>query len=568
MKIDSKDKELKKLFETGYYFIPRFQRPYSWEKDHINEFWNDSLVESETDYFIGSIVVYKMNDERYGIVDGQQRLTTITMILCALRDFYISEGYNDLAKGIHTLIEKMDLNNKSQYVIQTETSYPYFQEHIQKYGEPDTGIQAGLEEENLQYGFELIKSNIQTAINEIRNDKQLKKDQVKTEIQKKLNELRDKVLKLKVIYIELDNEDDAYIIFETLNTRGKDLTISDLIKNHLTKLIKVNNANVDLPKDKWSQIRETIDSSSADLDTDTFLLHEWLSRYEFTSSKKLFKKVKAEIKKNNAKSFLDDLVKDSQTYRCIFDPDTQKWTKEETELKQSLAALTILKVTQQTPVVLAVLREYFNKKIKIRHANEAIQAIENFHYIFTAITSQRSSGGISLMYSLAARTLHKAVDLQEKLKAIKELKTKMRDRLPNHEEFLANFRNLRFTDEYTKDKRIIQYTLMRIDRYLNMGGLPIDYSAMTIEHLLPQNPKSKGANHDDIKGLIGNLILVNEDLNSKLANKDFAEKKSILSRSSVHMDDDIVNASTWGEKEITRRTETLADIVYRKIFKI
>jgi uncharacterized protein with ParB-like and HNH nuclease domain len=568
MKIDSKDKELKKILETGYYFIPRFQRPYSWEKDHINEFWNDSLVESETDYFIGSIVVYKINDERYGIVDGQQRLTTITMILCALRDFYILEGHSDLAKGIHTLIEKMDLNNKSQYVIQTETSYPYFQEHIQKYGDPETGIKVGLEEENLLFGFELIKSNIQEAIDEVKNDKQLKKDKVKSEIQKKLNELRDKVLKLKVIYIELDNEDDAYIIFETLNTRGKDLTISDLIKNHLTKLIKVTNSNVDLPKDKWSQIRETIDSSFADLDTDTFLLHEWLSRYEFTSSKKLFKKVKAEIKKGNAKVFLDDLVKDSQTYRGIFDPDTVKWNKEEMELKQSLVALTILKVTQQTPIVLSVLREYFNKKIKIKHAIEAIQAIENFHYIFTAITSQRSSGGISLMYSLAARNLHKATDLQEKLKAIKELKTKMRDRLPNYEEFLANFRNLKYTDDYTKDKRIIQYTLTRIDRHLNKSGLPIDYSAMTIEHLLAQNPKSKDNNHDDIKGLIGNLIFVNEELNNKLANKDFKEKKEILVKSSVHLDDIVSKSTTWGEKEITKRTETLADIVYSKIFKI
>lgn len=87
MKITCIDKEIRKVFETGYYAIPRFQRPYSWEKDHISEFWNDSIVENETDYFIGSIVVYKQDDETFGIVDGQQRLTTITMILSALRDF-------------------------------------------------------------------------------------------------------------------------------------------------------------------------------------------------------------------------------------------------------------------------------------------------------------------------------------------------------------------------------------------------------------------------------------------------------------------------------------------------
>lgn len=101
MKITCIDKEIKKVFETGYYHIPRFQRPYSWEKDHIAEFLNDTLIENETDYFIGSIVLYKINADLFGVVDGQQRLTTITMILCALRDFYLDENHVNLAQGVH-----------------------------------------------------------------------------------------------------------------------------------------------------------------------------------------------------------------------------------------------------------------------------------------------------------------------------------------------------------------------------------------------------------------------------------------------------------------------------------
>ena len=63
MKITCIDKEIKNVFETGYYHIPRFQRPYSWEKEQILEFWNDTIKESEADYFIGSIVVYKKSDD-------------------------------------------------------------------------------------------------------------------------------------------------------------------------------------------------------------------------------------------------------------------------------------------------------------------------------------------------------------------------------------------------------------------------------------------------------------------------------------------------------------------------
>ncbi len=218
------------MFETGYYYIPRFQRPYSWEKDQVMEFWNDSIIDNETDYFIGSIVVYKKDDEVFGVVDGQQRLTTITMILCVLRDFYIKEGFMNLAKGVHVLIEKTDLNNDNRFVLQTETSYPYFQEHIQKFSEPEITVDLGFEEINLKNSFEQITGYVKSAVQLIRSDKQIKRQELQEHIQKKLNEIRDKILKLKVIYIQLDNEDDAYVIFETLNTRGKDLSVGDLRK--------------------------------------------------------------------------------------------------------------------------------------------------------------------------------------------------------------------------------------------------------------------------------------------------------------------------------------------------
>ena len=378
MKINCIDKEIKQILETGYYHIPRFQRPYSWDKDNINEFLYDALVESETDYFIGSFVVYKSTRGFFGIVDGQQRLTTITMILCAIRNFYATEGFDDAAIGVHNLIERSDLTNKKQYILQTETSYPYLQEHIQKYDEPEIEVVLNKEEENLKYGFKLITDFIQTSANEIKQNKQLTKEVVKQEIQNKLNEIRDKILKLKVIYIELDDEDDAYIIFETLNTRGKDLSVSDLAKNYLTKLIKVNNAKVDMPKDKWTKIRETIESSTADIDTDTFLFHVWLSKYQFTTLKTLFKKLKYTVKKSNAKIFLDELVADSAIYKSVFDPDSKRWNKNEFELKQSLLSLLSFRVNQQTPMVLSVLRAYNKKEINLNKSGDIILVISYF----------------------------------------------------------------------------------------------------------------------------------------------------------------------------------------------
>src|SRR5690554_7442095 len=118
----------------------------------------------------------------------------------------------------------------------------------------------------------------------------------------------DQTCALPIFYIELGNEDDAYIIFETLNTRGKDLRVSDLVKNHLTKMLPKRNKSVDLSKDKWTDARTIIEGSNIDLNMDSFLHHFWLSKYEFTTQKKLFKSLKQIVNKRNAKDFLNDVL--------------------------------------------------------------------------------------------------------------------------------------------------------------------------------------------------------------------------------------------------------------------
>ena len=568
MKITCIDKEVRKVFETGYYVIPRFQRPYSWEKDHVAEFWDDVIVENSSDYFIGSIVVFKKNDEHFGIVDGQQRLTTITMILCAIRNQYSKYDLTNLSKGVHSLIEKIDLNNTTNYILQTETSYPYFQEYIQKFSKPEINVEFTSEETALKNGFDQINNYIETEINTIKNENNLLfQEEITSKIQQKLNEIRDKVLKLKIIYIELDNEDDAYLVFETLNTRGKDLSVGDLIKNFLTKNIKTNNPNVDLPKNKWAQLKKNIEGSSDDLQVDTFLLHVWLSKYDYTTIKVLYKKVKKAIDPSKAKAFLDELLKDSQTYSIIFNPITRNWSKNEYPLFESLRSLVGFRVTQQTPMVLAIMRDFFDANLRYKFAKEGLEAIEFFHYIFTGITSQRSSGGIGTMYSNYARKLSSASQ-ENKIIVIRELKEKMKEKIPTYDEFLANFKNLKFTNAYTKQKRIIHYTLSKFDSHFNENGVSVDYEKMTIEHLLPQNPINKQENHEDYVGSIGNLVLLNEKSNSNLENKEFLDKKSILINQSIYLDEIILSSSKWGKEEIEKRTEFLAEKCYKTIFKI
>jgi len=572
MIISSIDKDISEILSSGFYKIPRFQRPYSWSRENIEDFWNDVVVDSIGDYFIGSMVVYQIEKGVFGVVDGQQRLTTITIMLGAIRDAFEGIGESKLANGAQGLIEKNDVNDEKQFILITESSYPFFHETIQKQGATEEEFKELKKEEiNIESAFKIINEKIKHQLDSISDSVVIKDDEKHNEKVDFLKSVRDKILGLKLIYIFLTNQDDAYLIFETLNTRGKDLRVSDLVKSHLVKLLPNKNKNVDLSKDKWTQILEIIEGSNEDLSIDTFLHHFWLSKYEFTTSKKLFKLIKKQIKKSNAQSFLSDLKINAQTYRSILDDDYKNWTKNELELKKSLRAINIFKVKQAIPMLLSVIREYEAKNLKLKTAKEIIKSIEYFHFIFTAITSQRSSGGISLMYAFHARQLESANNSNDKANALNQLKVKLKEKIPSKGEFVANFSEIFVTAKISKFKNLIRYILIKYDQYnrkANGLNLSVDYDSLTIEHIYPENPKTISKLDDEEVGMLGNLILVDHNLNDKLGVKSFIDKQKLLLASDLFIDENIQNATKWDLTEIQARTDKMAETCFDIIFKI
>ncbi|GKS87509.1 DUF262 domain-containing protein [Acidovorax sp. SUPP1855] len=236
MKIQCQDHPVEHILTSNYFEIPRFQRPYSWEKDNWEDFWNDDLLSTKDDYFIGSVVTYAKGQAK-AIVDGQQRLTTITVILSVIRNSYRLLGYEDRATGTQLFIERNNKNNESTFVLKTETSYPYLQTSIQSFQSQKIKINLGEEEILLQGAFEFFTDCINKEIEKSRSSPGISEATRRLRAKNRLDELRDTVLALKLIYVELDNEDDAYQVFETLNTRGKDLATTDLLKNHLARLM-------------------------------------------------------------------------------------------------------------------------------------------------------------------------------------------------------------------------------------------------------------------------------------------------------------------------------------------
>jgi len=567
VKIESVDQEIRNLLSSGYYRIPRFQRPFSWTRENVQEFWDDVVRDNPTDYFIGSMVVFKEGSQRYGVVDGQQRLTTITVLLAVLRDALQEFKFADLAQGIQGLVERRNIDNQPEFILSTETSYPFFQDHILKFGEPEVFAQEMKEEENLRRAHAQLKDLVYSKIQSIKTDTSLPERKQAQTIKDSLIKIRDALLDLKVIFVKLDDEDDAYIIFETLNTRGKDLSLTDLVKNHVTKHLKSQSASLDQAKVKWERILETIEGSSLDIRTDSFIHHFWLSRYDYLPSKTLFKTLRKKIFKDNAKQFLNDLVADSAIYRCIHEVEYRKWENHERRIRDALTALQLFRVTQQVPCVLSLVRAYNQRNLKGSHLEDALVAIEKFHFLFTAVTSQRSSGGISGMYARLGRSVFEAKDMASAVRVITELKKMLRKRVPSLEEFKALFAEILYTDRITKARGLVKYILTAFHKETEKVRT-VDYDTMTIEHLVPQSRIGQDGFTEQIVGQIGNLILVSGFANNKLGDKSFAEKKKILKDAGFTLPAEIAAAGEWGAEQIVQRTDSMAAEAYNKHWKI
>ena len=556
--------------EASFYKIPRFQRPYSWDRENVADFWEDAVLAEDPDYFIGSFVLYKSKDDQdlLYIVDGQQRLTTITLLLAATRDALDHLGFAQLARAVQKLIEREDINSELRFVLDSETPYPYLQEMIQKFGDRENILEVGSEQEALKSAYDYFQQQISSTLESVDLDNTVSSSKKITQKRGKLIQIRDRLLRLQLITVQLGNEDDAYLIFETLNTRGKDLTVSDLVKNHLTRLLRPKHKGVDLVKDKWSGILEHFHQSEAEININRFLHHSWLSRAPYTTEKGLFKEIKKLVTRGSAGGFLDDLVLDARLYRQVLEPDSYKWAKQEREIADALRALAVFRVIQPVPMLLALLRDYRAKSLTLSQVRNVFQRMEDFHVQFTAVTSQRTGGGTAFMYASSARQLLEASDKNSKQGVLTEFIAKLRDRVPSAEEFDAGFVDIYFTDKNTRYRQLVRYLLRRLHEYLRGEDEAPDYEKFNIEHLASQNSVSSNRISDEYIGQIGNLVFLPVALNESLANKPAEEKLKRLKEKKVPLDENLKIARDWTAEAIKSRTDALSALFREKILKV
>ena len=556
------------LTKKKKFIIPRFQREFTWEREHVETLWDDLLDNiivkdntiKSTEYFLGSLVLIDDDDSKQNeriVIDGQQRLTVLTIFLSSLYDSFIKINEAKLANIVYSYIVTQDNNGNDITLLETESPKPYFQLRIQQKEKDLTQTPESNEEKKLYnaYDFLLCKLEEKNLIQEVKRRYGLDIQYVEI-----LKTIRDQLLNCKLVYVSVRSISDAYMIFEVLNAKGEPLSVVDLVKNSIfSKLTDIT--PIDAPLVSWNKIKTNIEKNE---DIETFYRHFWLSNYNFITQKKLFQDFEQKIPKSKKtyKSFLASLEKTSELYKKFLIPNKNDWnTPEKISIYYFLNAFNIFGITQVRTILIALFDSYNSKKINLKQLKYNLELLENFHFVFTAVCSMRPSG-LESRYSKYSLKLHNEKDKNIISSVLKDFEKDMRNSLPSYKEFENNFKKLKYTDEEQKDKKKIQYIFSKIERYL-MSTQELDILSLSIEHIDPQS------NENDFSGAIGNLLILGADLNSDIGNLPFEKKlekyKTSNFKSTLQFYEENRNKTIWTKEDIDKRTIDIADLLYKEI---
>lgn len=559
------------LTKKKAFMIPRFQREFTWEKEHIDVLWDDLLENlilkdsslKITEYFLGSLVLIDNDDDpkqdKRIVVDGQQRLTIITILLSALYDSFLIAGEEKLANLVFQYIITQDNNGDDVTLLETESPKPFFQLRIQQKEKDVSQEPNTIEEKKLYFAYNLLRSKLEKK--NLAEDIKKRFGQVFDYVEI-LKIIRDQLLNCKVVYVSVKSMKDAYMIFEVLNAKGEPLSVVDLIKNTLFSKL-TDEQPLDKASNSWKKIKNNIEQQG---DIDSFYRHFWLSNYHFITEKKLYQDFTEKIGKTKKEysSFLKKLEKSSEIYKKILLPNKNDWnTVEKLDIYYSLKAFEIFETTQVRTLLLALFDIYQNKKITLKLLKHILLVLENFHFIFTAVCSSRPSG-LESRYSKYSIKIRNEDDNNKIKKILKEFELDMKASLPDYETFKEQLFTLRYTEDKQKDKKKIQYIFSKIERHL-LATNELDILSLSIEHIDSQS------NKHDWCGEIGNLLILGADLNSEIGSLPFNQKLEKYKESKFEcvrkFCEKYKDKKTWNEKDVHKRTEDLAKYLYKDICK-
>jgi len=582
MDLDVKGMAVADLFgkndnKENMYKVPPYQREYSWGKEQWDNFFVD-IVENEKGYFIGSMITIKGEEDNknlFEVIDGQQRTTTLSILLLAiydtikqlhknnpekkLLDTEENEYYSDLFRELKNMLiknKKLKLTLSIQNNNYQDYEYLIFKMTEKNYQENEPKY---FKSRKIYKAFNFFKEQLDEMIKD--KDFELQVEEI--------FDFLDKVKSIRIVRINVENSNDAFMLFESINDRGKPLTPLDLIKN---KLISQHSDDAEKTNDRWQKIIENIQEYKYQV---RFLRHFYNAFYEkykidkipIATQSKLIKIYEENIKSNPEK-MLSELISKSEIYKRFVSEE-----KDEV-FGDRFKTLKYLGIAPSYALLLYL----FAKKYDEKKLNQVLNILEKW-FIRRNITGYPQTGGLDRMFFEIIRKIENNenddyVDII--LKHLTQPKYYKSD-----DEFAKILEN---SDLYEDNRKVLFYLFTFLENLKRTRETKTDFfeknknTVWSIEHILPQNPNKKskwielfGDEIDTYKSKLGNLTLT--AYNSKLSNKDFEDKKHIkkngndigLHSGNVKLNDFILECEEWTKECIDKRTQLLKDEIIKSL---
>lgn len=605
MDFNSKPIVLQTFFTDKIYKVPRYQREYSWSKQQLEDFYSDivSNIKKEKEgsykiqeYFFGTVILVgnmEKPNEPIEIIDGQQRITTITIFLSVLSDIFYS--YDD---NLSTLLWKYIIaqNNDGKFynVVENETAYPYFQNKIQMrnikpeddkkkdcYPRVDDSIIKDLEKE-LSNEEKLIKEAHDFFRKKLEDEDLSAPIFIDSNLNKieKLKLVRDQLLGSTFVYIISENVNDVNVIFENINSKGLQLSSLDLIKN---EIFSVQNETVPLDEAKriWSNIKKNLRHDGEYIPVQKFYRYFWLSRYTHSTERDLYKKFKNKINEKEYMNFLKELEIVSKDYARITKPRHEYFKnsskgnnvgKDDLEyFVNSLEVLqNILNIEQVQVLLIALVDKYNSGMLSFKNMKLMVKFLEEFHFIYNGIMTERTNALVN-KYGDVARSIYNTTSQNEILTEFNKLKKEFISLLPeDNQKFISKFVQISYSSKTkvmdSKQKRrnaITKYAIYKIEEILSENNhLGFDTLSATIEHIIPE---SSDTDREYVLN-VGNLIILESNLNSECNNLNFEEKISVYKKSNYCSVKCFLEKYSNNETfSIEKRAKNMAKEIYNSI---
>jgi hypothetical protein len=517
----------RKLIGNGLtYRIPRFQRDYSWANDEWEDLWADirAMLQEERDasHYMGYLVLQSTDDKHFDVIDGQQRLTTISLIVLAvLKNIQrlIGSGHqveantqrlNQIQQTYIGYLDPVTLTARPKLTLNRNNNH-YFQNYLAPLEHlPQRGLRAS--EHLLRKAFEWFDKQVAAYLKEQSGDEGMRLAQL-------IENISDRLF---FTVITVTDELNAYKVFETLNARGVRLSATDLLKNYLFSVLDRSGEDdheLRNLEDRWEAIVSRLQSENFP----DFLRVHWNSRHNFARQAELFKTIRNRItNRETLFLLLRNMEEDLDTYLALSSPEASEWSRED---KDFVGVLKTFRVRQPFPLLLAARRTFSNDDFTGLLRSTMILSLR-YNVIGTYSTGEQERTYNTVAKRIADGELKQ---LDSTLQALRSLYVEDR-------KFRMAFaeKSIRTTD--ARNNRVARFILCALERHLSGQDISFTSDALSIEHVLPQNAPDGwgGFSNEEASHLVyrlGNMTLMASSDNRNVGVKEYAHKRDLYARS-------------------------------------